>query len=471
MKKSIKKICRFLDSEKEFDCCFEETNNGKEIILEVYNSGNQDYKFKAYHKIIHIEESGTYFTFFGCQFISKSNIKVSYKIEGYFRDVLISSPDDIKVKTYTVQLPKYLNYIFESNEFIEDDLNYSYEYICNINDNLSIKYKSFVTDSKFGNYSVSYQLFILLEFEYTQEVDLEIVYNDLNILKQFFDFNSGIKNYIKPSSIIIKNNENLKVSNRILNGFERSNHLNLLLYNNRFFINTIDDEKKLAGYNFRAFFNFNDDKEDIFKVIKKWYENEKYRVIYQYYIDSNDWLQGSNRLISNVMFNNKFLNVIQALENYHKIRFGDKTINSKYESDFSKKLNSLNFILKKENESELKKWICKKLGGLNKPERDFKLLERLEEIKNSSNLLKDINIVDFSIKSKNLRHSLSHGNINDVFQGRELDIYYNYSLLLLLFSIFKTLEIEDKKLEYLFKMNFQITSKKNEIEEKLKHLN
>lgn len=468
MKKAIKKLCRFLDSEKEFDCCFEEINNGKEIILEVYNSGNHDYKFKGYHEIIHIEDSGTYFTFFGCQFISKSNIKVSYKIEGYFRDVLISSLDDIKVKTYSVELPKYLNYIFESKEFIEDDLNYSYEYICNINDNLSIKYKSYVTDSKFGNYSVSYQLFILLEFVYTQEVNLEIVYNDLNILKQFFDFNSGIKNYIKPSSVIIKNNENIKVSYRILNSLKEQTHLDLFLFNNRFFINAIDDEKKLEGYNFRAFFNFNDKKEDIFKVIKKWYKNEKYRVIYQYYIDSNDWLQDSNRLISNVMFNNKFLNIIQVLENYHKIRFGIKTDNEYFDNDYVKNYDKLKSILK--NEEDLKFWIEKNLKS-NNGKRDFTLSERLDEIKDSCDLMKDINVVDFSKNSKKKRDSLSHGNINDIFQGRELDVYYNYSLLLLLFSIFKTLEIEDEKLKYLFKMNFQITSKKNEIVKKLKYLN
>lgn len=471
MKNSIKKICRFLDSDKEFDCDFEVINDGKEIILEVYNSGNQDYEFQSYYKIIHIEECGNYFTFFGCQSITGSNIKVSYKVEGYFRDVLINSLESIKVKTYSVQLPKYLNEIFESEQFIEVDLNYSYEYLCNINDNFSIQYKSFVKKSKIGNYSVSYQLFILLEFRYTEEVDLEIVYNDLNILKQFFDFNSGIKNYLEPSSIIIKKNENIKVSNRTLNSFEEQNHLHLLLFNNRFFRNIIDDEKKLAGYNFRAFFSFNDDKEDIFKVIKKWYENEKYRVIYEYYIDSNDWLQGSNRLISNVMFNNKFLNVIQALENYHKIKFGEETDNADFELDFSNNLNSLNSILKKEKKDELKKWICKKLTGLNKVKREFYLVERLEKIKISCNLMKDINIVDFSFNCKKKRDSLSHGNINDVFQGRELDVYYSYSLLLLLFSIFKTLEIDDEKLEYLFEINFQITSKKDEIEEKLKHLN
>lgn len=468
MKNSIKKICRFLDSDKEFDCDFEEINEGKEVILEIYNSGNQDYNFQSYYEIIHIEESGTYFTFFGCQFITKSNIKASYKVEGYFRDVLISSFDSIKVKTYSVHLPKYLNHIFESNSFIEDNLNYSYEYLCNINDNLSIQYRSLIKESKIGNYSVSYQLFILLELIYTQEVDLEVVYNDLNILKQFFDFNSGIKNHIEPSSIIIKNNENIKVSNTISNSFEGSNHLNLLLFNNRFFINTTNDEEKLSGYNFRAFFNFHDENDNVFRVIKKWYENEKYRVIFQYYIDSNDWLQGSNRLISNVMFNNKFLNVIQALESYHLIRYGLQTNNDKFENDYTKNLSKLKLILK--DKKDLKLWMAKKLKP-NNGKRDFTLFERLEEIKNSCNLMAGINIIDFSFNSKKKRDSLSHGNINDVFQGRELDIYYNYSLLLLLFSIFKTLEIENEKLEYLFEMNFQITSKKDEIEEKLKYLN
>ncbi|MBA0883742.1 hypothetical protein [Flavobacterium undicola] len=132
MKKSIKKICRFLDSEKEFDCCFEETNNGKEIILEVYNSGNQDYEFQSYYEIIHIEEYGTYFTFFGCQYYEKSN-NIFYKIEGFFKDVLIINLDDIKVKTYSIRLPKYLNQIFESKSFIVDDLNYSYKDLYSIN--------------------------------------------------------------------------------------------------------------------------------------------------------------------------------------------------------------------------------------------------------------------------------------------------------------------------------------------------
>jgi hypothetical protein len=471
MKNSIKKICRFLDSDKEFDCDFEENNDGKEVILEVYNSGNHDYEFQSYHKIIHIEECGNYFTFFSCQSITKSNIKVSYKVEGYFRDVLINSLESIKVKKYSVQLPKYLNCIFESKEFIEDDLNYSYEYLCKINNNFSIQYKSSIKKSKIGNYSVSYELFILLDFIYVEEVDLEIVYNDLNILKQFFDFNSGIKNYIEPSSIIIINNEDIKVSDRILNSFEEQNHLHLSLFNNRFFINTIDDKKKLAGYNFRAFFNFRNEKEEIFRVIKKWYENEKYRVVFQYYIDCNDWLQGSNRLISNVMFNNKFLNVIQALENYHRITFGDETKNIGYDTDFSKNLNSLNLILKNENNEELKKWICNKLKGINKEKREFTLIERLEKIKESCDIMKDIDFSFSSKKTKKKRDSLSHGNINDIFQGRELDVYYNYSLLLLLFSIFKTLEINRQEIECLFNINLQIILKKNEIKENLKQLN
>lgn len=471
MKKSIRKICRFLDSEKEFDCDFEEVKDGKEVILEIYNSGNQDYKFQSYYEIIHIEDCGTYFTFFGCQCVNKSNIKASYKVEGYFRDILIRNLDSINVKTYSVYLPKYLNHIFESKFFIEDDLNYSYEYLCNINDNLSIQYKSSVKELKIGNYSVSYQLFIFLEFIYNQEVDLKVVYNDLNILTQFFDFNSGIKNHIEPRSIIIQKNENLKVSKRISNISEEQNHLHLLQFNNRFFINTIDDEKKVSSYNFRSFFNYHDEKEYVFKVIKEWYKNDKYRVIYQYYIDCNDWLQDSNRLISNVMFNNKFLNVIQALENYHKIKFGEKTNNTNYELDFSKNLNSLNFILNKELKSELKDWVCSKLIGLNKKTRSFYLTERLDYIKESCNLMNDINIVNFSSNSKNIRDSLSHGNINNVFQGRELDVYYNYSLLLLLFSIFKTLKIDDEKLEYLFQSNFQIFSKKNIIKENLNTIN
>lgn len=154
------------------------------------------------------------------------------------------------------------------------------------------------------------------------------------------------------------------------------------------------------------------------------------------------------------MFNNRFLNLIQALEDYHR-KCMDQGI--KTENDF---LNKKHQVLAYIKDSSLKKW----LNDNFKPPKHIKLEEKLQSI---LNFIKPIFLptltehpifVHFPTYTKDKRNELSHGKNKETYQGDLFHINLYLAQIILGICILHTLGVStiNKKIKHYLKWNDQL---------------
>ena len=215
----------------------------------------------------------------------------------------------------------------------------------------------------------------------------------------------------------------------------------IILFENFSYMKKQDVYKDSIHQNFMIFSTWVLEKEHLNNLIIKWYENKEYYHIYDFYLDSHNWFEGTEALLSNVMFNNRFLNLIQALEDYHR-KLNDFSIPEKMEFENNKKdvLNLLN------KDSNLKKWANDHLKFNKYPDlkgRLSYLVNYLMEI--LTGLFKDNNYFkNFPDQAKNYRDMLSHGKMKGTYQGKELNQLFLMAQILLTICILKSLEIDNQ---------------------------
>ena len=175
------------------------------------------------------------------------------------------------------------------------------------------------------------------------------------------------------------------------------------------------------------------------------------------YLDSHNWFEGTNAVLSNVMYNNRCLNLIQGLEDYHRKQIEtSETEKAEYDSQRVLEFNqNKREALKLANgNSEIKKWLN---DTLNLKAKESSLKERLLWLIEKSNpiLLELFEGEDqFSIFpnfAKEYRDILSHGNLENTFLGDDFDRLFLMSQLLLTICILKSLKIDDGSITKLIK--------------------
>lgn len=276
-----------------------------------------------------------------------------------------------------------------------------------------------------------------------------------------------------PRQLIIEKNEVVfKLDEYLQNPLEglKEDEVILFNYTNRFKSNSKIDKKKLLRKVNSSFFRNYNYNSKIFNVLKKWFENEKYRTIYYLYNDSNDWLQNTNRLITNVMFNNRFLNMIQGLEHFHKICFGDKKVdNEDYDNKTGGYINDLKSKLGEE--SDLFIWTKNQLSKI-KGKRELELTERLDKLVDFNNdLVENLFFEHFSKEAKDFRHKLSHGNTEELFQGVKLELMFYQSKFLLLCCILTSLNLQEKDFNAIMKNSFTCFNLRDNIIQRINSIN
>jgi len=193
-------------------------------------------------------------------------------------------------------------------------------------------------------------------------------------------------------------------------------------------------------------------RSELNEVIRQWFANTAYYGLYDFYLDSNNWLTRSKAVLSNVIFNNRFLNIVQGLEAYYRRSplFTQKTDPSKPTVTPEEFQQNKTAILKRlEQGSALKEWFNSHFNY--KPPRDVEI--KLEDILTQvifhlrpilDPLLDKNEVIAFFPRFASVtRNHLSHGTYVRTDQGEALPIFFHAGQLLLGICILKTLNVTD----------------------------
>lgn len=187
-------------------------------------------------------------------------------------------------------------------------------------------------------------------------------------------------------------------------------------------------------------------------VIRQWFANSAYDGLYDFYLDSNNWLKRSGAVLSNVMFNNRFLNIVQGLEAYYRKGplFTQKTRPTKPTVTPEEFQRNKTAIMKKlEQGSALKEWFNSHFKYKPPREVEIKLEDILTELINHLQpildpLLGKNEVMAFFPRFASVtRNHLSHGTHVKTNQGDALPIFFHAGQLLLGICILQTLNVTD----------------------------
>jgi|GEM_PF-6240512 len=194
------------------------------------------------------------------------------------------------------------------------------------------------------------------------------------------------------------------------------------------------------------------ERQDLESVIKKWFANISYNSMYDIYSDSNNWFQNTGAILSNVMFNNRFLNIVQALESWCKkntiVKVMDKGKAEEQKKEFEKNKKAVLALIK---DSKQKEWCNANLNYQVEEKRRSGLEKMLAGlIASNEHILTPIfgksQIIDFFPGfASRIRNNLSHGLQEKTSQGEVLSIFFQVGQILLAICILKTLEVKNIK--------------------------
>jgi hypothetical protein len=198
-------------------------------------------------------------------------------------------------------------------------------------------------------------------------------------------------------------------------------------------------ERGLHNQNHMLLSNWQLSTESLDNVIIKWYQNGHLNNIYDYYLDSNNWFQGIKEVkLSNVMFNNRFLNLIQGLEDYYRefLESGKTALDRQEFEDKKKK------VLSHIKQAELKKWLNNTFKAPQYASLEEKLTTIVGECLPVINaVFQSLDWTVFPVSAKDFRNKLSHGMNKNTNLGQGLTLDYHIAQLLLCICILKSLEI------------------------------
>lgn len=174
------------------------------------------------------------------------------------------------------------------------------------------------------------------------------------------------------------------------------------------------------------------------RIIIEWMKFKDFHHIYDYYNDTNEWFADTDAMLSEVMFNNRFLNIIQGIEDYY--RKSIDPVNEKIATFESNKQQIMHLI----KDRNLKHW----LNNNFKAPQFLTLEQKLQGILNEfpieiSILFGQHNItIIFPKKATEFRNSLSHGK-GRISDTKGLQLTYFYGKILLTMCLLKKLGVSD----------------------------
>lgn len=438
-------------------------NEEKRIILHLFssaflNGANINVieipKENNYEELILGEGLGStsFVTLFSCILIYCSPIKegfyeLKYQVEFVFDNISIDNINNLLFKKVSVTFPNIRNF-YDGRESMTEDFEPEKQYHKNhievkINENFKIVFSDI--KQKIDSFRKDYQIKYLknVSFEYSESVNLSQINKDCYTFKRMLDFSNRKSLDFKINTGFLESKNVSKHNKQIYSNLIPTFISSRLDFNKEIFLN-----KKKLDQNFILFSGWSEPKDELNRIIAKWFSNDSLMPIYDFYIDSHNWFNGRVTL-SNVMYNNKFLNLIQGLEAYYDFLDPSYTYTNE---EFTKTRQQ---VLNQITDGKLKIWVTKKL----KFPQNAKLGKKLSFLCNKyEKILTDIFEQSISLDSypsgaKEYRHKLSHGRIDETYQGTELDTYYRFSQILLCICILDSLEMKHDKISERIKIN------------------
>lgn len=440
----------------------------KKIILKLFTSiylkgkavENRASDEDWYNEIILGTSSNSLVTLYSCSLYSDYPIKkdfheLEYEIEYVFDRVHIYDSKKLLLKNISVSFPNMRTFFNGFKSLTDNNKQEEYYKIDReilINEN----FKIVLSDIKSKHISVGKDYKIKhsksIDFEYKEPVDFDTANKDCYTFLRMLEF-SARKNLafkISSAKIELKNITNYEDKLYINNKgkFEKPDYAHTLIYSKLDFNEEPFLDKKMWHQNFLLFSGWSESNEEIDRIINKWYSNKSLMPIYDFYIDSNNWFKGKVAL-SNVMFNNKFLNLVQALEAFYDFLDPSYTYtNEEFTKTRQKVINEI-------NDKELKSWTLNFLKYPTQPKLAFKLshlCNRYQKI--ISVFFEESDFLNsYPRKAKDYRNKLSHGKIDKTYQGEGMSNYYKFSQILLCICILDSLDMPFDKITDRIKTN------------------
>ncbi|REH56035.1 hypothetical protein C7448_10163 [Tenacibaculum gallaicum] len=396
-------------------------------------------------------------TLHNCVFRSASSIgkhlhKITYEVEFVFLNIHLTKVSDLRIHKVEVKYP-YLSTFFDGWESTKDfddkiESNIKSKPI-SITEKLELILvdKYYKKTTKLGEgFEMKYSKSII--FQYSSGETFNEVIRNLYKFSKLLSFTTKENAYFNLNSIIIPL-EQVESYNKyclINEGLCQTSIINFSHHRHS------DVNKTSLHQNFMLFSRWTFEEKELNHLIKMWFNNTQLTPIYDFYIDSNNWFKRKSIILSNVMFNNKFLNLIQGLESYYDIKDPDFI---KDNDTFTKNRQKLTNEI---TDNELKNWALKNIKFPKTPSLTDKLEYFITKFNEIIKQIKGIDsfIQNYSIEATRYRHELSHGRIEMTYQGQEFHKIYSFSKVLLCFCILESLNITNDRIKRICSSNFHL---------------
>lgn len=181
---------------------------------------------------------------------------------------------------------------------------------------------------------------------------------------------------------------------------------------------------------------------DFKMVTQNWFRSiDTHLLIYDIFLDTYLWFEGTEAYISEVMFKNRVLNIIQGLEAFHTIEFkGDDETKEEFKKGLKDMCDKLSLS------TEDKNWLGKRTHPASKtlPQRLQYILTIFPFITEGI-LISQQEATTFTEDLCEIRNSLSHGRKMKPLRNN-MSALYNVSRILLLCYILKNLGLDNKRI-------------------------
>lgn len=425
---------------------------GEEIISNDYKISNQ-----KYFELI-LGGSRQKFTLYHCMFrraepIGESLSKLTYEVEFVFYDIHLFTISGLKIFKANIEYP-FLSPFFDgwgAPIHLDNRSEQTVEYSASIpiNEKLNLKivneYQKRIKGIDSG-YEMKYSKSI--QFEYTNGELLDDVFKDFYKVSKLLSFatNKDICFKINYFMLSIDQIESYDEGYVIRNNLFPSHIRNFSHHK------TCDFSKKYLHQNFMFFSKWTFDEKELNNIIKAWFTNNDLRPIYDFYIDSNNWFKDKNVILSNVMYNNKFLNLVQGLESYYDI------LDPQFQANNEEFTQNRQEVINRIGDVTLGRWVNSHLRFPRTPTLDYKLdflIQKFNDVITGINRIEPF-IENYSIEAKEYRHKLSHGRIDKTYQGPNFKKIYSFSKVLLCFCILESLDIPNERIVKICKSNMYL---------------
>ena len=385
-----------------------------------------------YHEIINGDAHGLLTlhqcSCLGVQEIGKGLYQIDYLIGYVFFDQIVQQEGQLLISAGEFMYPAFKSFM-DTDPVHGHKTIFTPEYdvknrteIVEISENLKIKFLD--RKNEYPKSPIDQKEFRTVMFIYDKPVSFETLLEDGIYFKKLVEFSFGSHCTSHLSNVWTDERSPIRVWNTSLNKDERVSQQLRPSYH-----------MLLSDDNFEGI--------GMVEAIRLWYKYRQVSTIFDLYIDSNYWFDKSEQKLSMVMFNNRFLNIVQALENFHRVAFSEQRPDT---SSFEEKKAAVLQLFKGgEEQKELKQWLNNSL----KMPKDLSLKARLDALlkwlkpETDKWFTNQSTINHFTWYASAMRNVLSHGKHRQTRPPKELRVFMITGQILLAACILKALKVKD----------------------------